>query len=170
MIPSIVVYICLAATTFEIISSKKVRTKRKKTTKKRNSIDVLSNLKIKINIELVRTCVLAKYLEYDRRKTPLPDRSKRYIKDLGNDIKQNGLKNPVVLAISKKTERAYICEGNHRMVALLDDNVDWVPLMVNYFLLNNDYDTCFCFAPGKVNGNWPSNIKPSNFGFETRPI
>ena len=29
-IPSIDVYICLAATTFEIISSKKVRTKRKK--------------------------------------------------------------------------------------------------------------------------------------------
>ena len=86
LIPSIVVYICLAATTFEIISSKKVGTKRKKTTKKRNSIDVLSNLRIKTNVELVRTCVLAKYLEYDRRKTPLPDRSKPYIKDLGNDI------------------------------------------------------------------------------------
>ena len=90
LIPSIVVYICPAATTFEIISSEKIRTKRKKTTKKRNSIDVLSNFKIKINVELVRTYVLAKYLEYDRRKTPLPDRSKRYIKDLGNDIKQNG--------------------------------------------------------------------------------
>ena len=111
LIPSIVAYICLAATTFEIITSEKIRTKRKKTTKKRNSIDVLSNLKIKINIELVRTCVLAKYLEYDRRKTPLPDRSKRYIKDLGNDIKQNGLKNPVVLAISKKqNEHIYMKE------------------------------------------------------------
>ena len=102
LIPSIVVYICLAATTFEIISSKKVGTKRKKTTKKRNSIDVLSNLRIKTNVELVRTCVLAKYLEYDRRKTPLPDSSKCYIKDLGNDIKQNGLKNTIILAISRK--------------------------------------------------------------------
>ena len=101
MIPSIVAYICLAATTFEMISSKKVETKRKKTIKKRNNIDVLSNVRIKTNVELVRTCVLANYLEYDRRKTPLPDRSKRYIKDLGNDIKK-GLKNPVVLAISKK--------------------------------------------------------------------
>ena len=60
LIPSIVVYICLAATTFEVISSKKSRTKRKKTTKKGNSIDVLSSLKIKTNVELVRTCVLAK--------------------------------------------------------------------------------------------------------------
>ena len=57
---------------------------------------------------MVQTCVLAKYLEYDRRKTSLPDRSKRYIKDLGNDIKQNGLKNPMILAISKKTKRAHI--------------------------------------------------------------
>ena len=70
LIPSIVVYICLAATTFETISSRKVRTK----TTKGNRIDVLSNLKVKTNVELVRTCVLAKYLEYDRRKAPLPDR------------------------------------------------------------------------------------------------
>ena len=146
MIPSAVVYICLAAATFEIISSRKVRAKRKKTTKNGNRIDVLSNLKIKTNVELVRTCVLAKYLEYDRRKTPLPDRPKRHIKDLGNYIKQNGLKNPIILAISKKTERAYIYEGNHRMAALLDNNVHW------------------------VNGNWPSNPKPSNFGSETRHI
>ena len=94
-----------------MISSKKVETKRKKTIKKRNNIDVLSNVRIKTNVELVRTCVLANYLEYDRRKTPLPDRSKRYIKDLGNDIKQNGLKNPVVLAISKKqNEHIYMKE------------------------------------------------------------
>ena len=63
MIPSIVADICLAATTFEIISSKKVKTKRKETKKKRDSMDVLSNLKIKTNVELVPTCVLAKYLE-----------------------------------------------------------------------------------------------------------
>ena len=100
--PSIVVYICLAARTFEIISSEKVKTKTNKTTKKRNSIDVFSNFKIENNVELVQTCVLAKHIEYGRRKTPLPDRPKRYIIDLGNGIKQNGLKNPIILAISKK--------------------------------------------------------------------
>ena len=83
LIHSLVVYICLAATTFEIIFSKKVKTKRKKTTKKRNGKDALSNLKNTTNVELVRTCVLVKYLEYDRRKTPFSDRSKRYIKDFG---------------------------------------------------------------------------------------
>ena len=68
----------------------------------------------------MRTCILSKYLEYNRRKTPLPDRSKRYIKDLGNDIKQNSLKNPIILAISKKTEQAYIYEGNNCMAAMLE--------------------------------------------------
>lgn len=44
--PSIVAYICLAAATFEIISLRKLRTKRKKI-KNENSIDALPNLKIK---------------------------------------------------------------------------------------------------------------------------
>ena len=56
------------------------------------------------------------------------------------------------------------------MAGLLDKNVHWVPLMVNYFFLNDDDDTHFCFVPQTVNGNWPSNPNPSNFGFETRSI
>ena len=35
------------------------------------------------------------------------------------DIKQNRLKNPTILAISKKTERA-LYQGNHCMAALLN--------------------------------------------------
>ena len=92
------------------------------------------------------------------------------LKDLGNDIKQNGSRNPIILAISKKTERAYIYEGNHRMAALLDNNVDWVPLMLDHFFLNDGDDTRLCPVPRTVNGNWPSNPNPSDFGFETRPI
>ena len=75
--------------------------------KKENSIDVLPNLKIKNNVELIQTCILAKYLEYHRRKTPLPDRTKRSIKNLGYHIKQNGLKQHAVFAISQKSENAY---------------------------------------------------------------
>ena len=69
LISSIVLYICLAATTFEITSSKKVRTKRKKTTKKGNSIAVLSNLKIKTNVELVRTALQEKNTSSRQIKT-----------------------------------------------------------------------------------------------------
>ena len=56
------------------------------------------------------------------------------------------------------------------MTALLNNNVDWVPLMVNYFFLNDDDDTHICFVLQTVNGNWPSNPKPFNFGLETKPI
>ena len=52
------------------------------------------------------------------------------------------------------------------MAALLDNNVDQTPLMVNYFLLNDDGDTRFCFATRAINGNLSSNSKPSDFGFE----
>ena len=72
--------------------------------------------------------------------------------------------------MSKKIERAYTYEGNHCMAALLDDNVDWVPLMLNYAFLNEDDDTRVCFILQTVNGNWTFNPKPSNVGFETRPI
>ena len=47
LIPSIVIYIYLTATTFEVISSKKVRTKRKKVTKKGNCIDNLSSVPLR---------------------------------------------------------------------------------------------------------------------------
>ena len=111
-------HICLTTIPFEIVSSKKVRTKRKKTTKKGDSIKALSHLKIKTYAELVRACVLAKYLQYDKRKTSLADRSKHYMKDLENDIKENGFNNPVIFAIStNKTEKAYIYEGNYLVAA-----------------------------------------------------
>ena len=125
----------------------------------------------KLNVEMVRKCVQAKYLKCGRTKAPLPGRSDSYIEDLGNDIKQNGLKIPVIIAINKKkTERAYIHEGNHRMAPLLDNDVNWVPLMMTFLFLSNVDDTHFCFVPRTINGNWPSNPKSSNFGFETKPI
>ena len=36
--------------------------------------------------------------------------------------------------------RAYVYEGNHRMAVLLNEDVPWVPLKINYFFLKNDHD------------------------------
>ena len=41
----------------------------------------------------------------------------------------------LVLQKVEKTEIVYIYEGNNRMTALLDINVDWELLMVNHFIL-----------------------------------
>ena len=100
------------------------------------------NLQIKANVQLVRTCVLAKYLEQDRRKRRLLDRPATYLFDLAKRIEKEGLKQPIILAVSKITERAYVYEGNHRMT-----------LKVNYFFLNDDHDKKFNFIPRLVNGN-----------------
>ena len=134
------------------------------------SIDVLKNLHIKANVQLVRTCVLAKYLEHDRRKRRLPDRPATYLTDLEKLIKKEGLKQPIILAVSKIAERVYVYEGNHRMAVLLNEDVLWVPLKVNDFFLNDDHDKKFNFIPRLVNGNWLVNPKPSDLGFEARPV
>ena len=57
----------------------------------------------------------------------------------------------------------YVYEGNQRTPALLDNNVNWVLLMVNYSFLNGDDDSHSCFVPRTVNGNRSSNPKPSNW-------
>ena len=74
---------------------------------------------------------------------------------------------PIILAVSKKTERAYLYEGNHRFIALDELDVDWVPLQITHFFLNNDDSHDYKFVPTLVYGNFPAHPKPSDFGFET---
>ena len=69
------------------------------------SVDVLKNLQIKANVQLLRTCVLTRYLEHDRRKRRLPDRPATYLPDLGKRIEKEGMKQPKILAVSKMTKR-----------------------------------------------------------------
>ena len=45
----------------------------------------------------------------------VPGKGKRYLNNLGQQIKKQGLKQPIVLVVSKLTGRAYIHAGNHRM-------------------------------------------------------
>ena len=74
----------------------------------------------------------------------------------------------MILAISKKTEQVYIYM--REIILLWDNNVDWVPLMVDYFFLNDDDNTRLCMVPQTVYGIWLSKPKPSNFGFEIKTI
>ena len=70
--PSLLTYFCLAATTVQSINKeRKEKSKAKKPKKIKMSIDVLKNLQIKKDVQLVRTCALARYFEHDRRKRRL---------------------------------------------------------------------------------------------------
>ena len=161
--PSLLIYFCLSITTVRnITKERKEKLKAKKLKKTKMLIDVLKNLQIKGNIQLVRTRALARYLEHDRRKKRLPDRPAKYLTDLRKRIEK--------VTVSKITERAYVYEGNHRMAVSLIKDAPWVPLKINYFFLNGDQDKKFRFMPRLVNRNWPANPKPSDLGFETRPV
>ena len=114
--PYLLIYFCLADTTVRSITKeRKENSKAKEPKKIKKSIDVLKNLRIKAKVPLVRTCVLAKYLEHDQRKRRLPDRPATYLTDLGKCIEKEGLKQPIILVVSKITERPYVYEGNHQM-------------------------------------------------------
>ena len=87
--PFLLIYFCLATTTVpSITEERKEKSKAKKPKKINMSIDVLKNLQIKANVQLVRTCVLVKYLEHHRRKRRLPDRPATYLNDLGKRIEK----------------------------------------------------------------------------------
>ena len=49
------------------------------------------------------------------------------------------------------------------MADLLNENIPWVPLKVNYFFLNDADDK------NLINRSWPANLKPLDLGFEARP-
>ena len=90
--PSLLRYFWLDATAAQSITKEqKEKSKAKKPKKIKMSIDMLQNLQI-------RTCVLARCLEHGHRKRRLPDRSPKYLTDLGKRIKKEGLKEPIILA------------------------------------------------------------------------
>ena len=101
-------------------------------TEKRNSnlVDVFGNLTAKIGVQLVKLDQRKRYIEFDRRTQKLSGKGKKYLQKLKKNIKQNGLQSPLQLAVSKKTGRAYIFEGNHRMICLeeLKCELDWFPV------------------------------------------
>ena len=70
-------------------------------------MDVLKNLQIKENVQLAKTFVLARYLDHDRRKRRLPDKPAKYLTyDLGKRVEKEGGEEPIILVVSKITERA----------------------------------------------------------------
>ena len=120
-------------------------------------------------MQLVRLPVLQKFIEFDRTKDKKYANDEGYLERLEEDIKENGLKQPLVLAVSKKTQRAYLTEGNHRIVCLEKLGVHWVPLQIGYWFMNDDDSLVYPFIP-KLVCKFPKNITPRMCGFEARDI
>lgn len=59
-----------------------------------------------------------------------------YLESLTNDIKQNGIKNPIKLYIDGG--KALIIEGNHRLYIAKKLGYDTIPVQVDYGKINKD--------------------------------
>ena len=86
-----------------------------------------------------------------------------------SDIQKNGLEHPLSLSVSKKTGRAVLFDGNHRLTIFRNKNVEWVPLKVSYFFIEDDFDESFSLVPRRyAEDNWPVKPTPENIGFSIK--
>ena len=126
-------------------------------------------MKCATSAQWMRVSELKLFLHFDRDVQTLPGKGKEYMKDLWCDIERNGLQNPLSLSVSKATGRAVIFDGNHRLTLFRNKNVEWVPLNVSYFFIEDDFDKSFSLVPWIYGeDNWPEKPTPANIGFTIR--
>jgi len=128
------------------VGKKQCQSKRRKVNSLK-VIDVVLNLTIRENVQLVRLPVLQKYIEFDRIKDFKYKSGLKFLERLEKQIKVEGLKEPLILAVSKLTQRAYLTEGNHRMVCLENLGVHWVPLRITTMFFNDDNSPEYPYIP-----------------------
>ena len=122
------------------------------------SIRTVEELQSSSTAQRVLVSDLVPYLHFDRDIQRLPGKRKKYMTQLWCDLIKNGLKYPLSLSISKKTGRAVIFDGNHRLTILRNKNVKWVPLKVSYFFIEDDYNDSFPLVPRTyTEDEWPSS-------------
>lgn len=144
--------------------------KQKKVDESSKSIDEsFRSLKSTSWVELVQIEQLWKFREFDRRFKKNPRNPPNYLTKLTKEIKKEGLKYPLTLAVSKETSRAYVYEGNHRLRALMDLGFKWAPVRVSSFFLRDHDDKELNVTPFMLK-EWPYDPIPSHFGLITKPL
>ena len=130
------------------------------------SIKTVEELQSSSTAQRVLVSDLVPYLHFDRDIQRLPWKRKKYMTQLWCDLIKNGLKYQLSLSISKKTGRAVIFDGNHRLTILRNKNVKWAPLKVSYFFIEDDYNESVPLIPRTyAEDEWPSQPTPDKIGF-----
>ena len=110
---------------------------------------------------------VVEYLHFDRDIETLPGKGKKYLNQLWSDIKRNGLQNSLSLSVSRKKGRAVLFDGNHRLTLFRNKKVEWVPLKVSYYFIEDEDNESFRFVPEMYDADeWPVNPTPENIGFQ----
>ena len=112
---------------------------------------------------------MVEYLHFDRDIETLLGKGKKYLNQLWSDIKRNGLQNSLSLSVSRETGRAVLFDGNHRLPLFRNKKVEWVPLKVSYFFIEDEDNESFRFVPKMYDEDeWPVNPTPENIGFQIK--
>lgn len=140
--------------------------------------------------EMVPIKQIEQFMEHDRLLAPWagPNKIKSKIKDLADDIAQNGMKEPLMLEFNPETGFGYIGEGNHRIAIAKMLGLEEVPVRVNRSLsikldgtrtkggYISDTSKITAFTGGTMeNGvevpkHWKAEMKPSEIGLESSPL
>ena len=135
------------------------------------SIKTVEELQSSSTAQRVLVSDLVPYLHFDRDIQRLPRKREKDMTQLWCDLIKNGLKYQLSLSISKKTGRAVIFDGNHRLTILRNKNVKWVPLKVSYFFIEDDYNEFFPLVPRTyAEDEWPSQTTPEKIGFIIKKV
>ena len=89
--------------------------------------------------------------------------------NLWKNITTEGLKRPLSLSVSRKIGRGVIYDGNHRLTLLRNKEVEWIPVLVKYYFIEDDYNEKFPFVPRLYEeAAWPNAPAAETVGFEIR--
>lgn len=124
------------------------------------------------NVEMVRTEDLVPYREFDRAK--VPNWREEKINELREDIRKNGIKEPLILSYGATKGNTILGEGNTRLMIAQELGIPEVPVTVirsTDLVKASEKAAEPVKAPKKVEPNEygyvPGNMKPSDIGIPT---
>ena len=93
-----------------------------------------------------------------------------------NLLIKEGLHYPIILSVSKKSGKAYVFEGNHRLAALINTGAAWVPVKIQYYFFHDDNDPTLNYLPLHCDilpyniYDWSSYPTPQLLGFIVKQL
>mgnify|MGYP000428933448 CR=1 FL=1 len=114
--------------------------------------------------ELVPVQVIDRYKEFTRE---VPMHGNEQFQELKADIKENGIKEPLIIAYYQYSKTALLVEGNHRLRIAKELGMSEVPVRVSRYQGDDSHYPKAKPVPGyqaNEHGYVPGDLKPSDIG------
>ena len=122
----------------------------------------------KEKIQWVPIDIVHEMREFDRGGKDAYSGSRDKIDDIKNSLPKNGFMNPLIVDYSMKDRHAYLCEGNHRLIAAQEIGLTHVPVRIikkeNSGNKNRGYAKPVTGVDPDNYGYVPADMSPSQVG------